>query len=49
MQNDAFPLRLRKEAVQQKQNAFHPERFRANWMPVRVKKTRQDNNLELRF
>jgi len=26
----------------------HLERFRAKWMPVRVKKTRQNNNLELR-
>ncbi|TAI65912.1 hypothetical protein CWO89_11015 [Bradyrhizobium sp. Leo170] len=25
------------------------ERFRAKWTPVRVKKTRQDKNLELRF
>jgi hypothetical protein len=25
------------------------ERFRAKWIPVRVKKTRQNNNLELRF
>jgi hypothetical protein len=24
-------------------------RFRAKWIPVRVKKTRQNNNLELRF
>jgi hypothetical protein len=26
-----------------------PERFRAKWIPVRVKKTRQNKNLELRF
>jgi hypothetical protein len=25
------------------------ERFRAKWIPVRVKKTRQNKNLELRF
>ncbi|SEC34138.1 hypothetical protein SAMN05444164_1602 [Bradyrhizobium erythrophlei] len=25
------------------------ERFRAKWTPVRVKKTRQNKNLELRF
>jgi hypothetical protein len=25
------------------------ERFRAKWIPVRVKKTRQNNNLEHRF
>jgi hypothetical protein len=25
------------------------QRFRANWIPVRVKKTRQNNNLEFRF
>jgi len=25
------------------------ERFRAQWVPVRVKKTRQNKNLELRF
>ena len=25
------------------------ERFRAKWMPVRVRKTRQKKNLELRF
>jgi hypothetical protein len=26
-----------------------PERFRAKWIPVRVKKTRQNKKLELRF
>jgi hypothetical protein len=26
-----------------------PERFRAKWIPVRVKKTRQNKNLEPRF
>ncbi|WP_142251239.1 hypothetical protein [Bradyrhizobium sp. UNPF46] len=26
-----------------------PERFRAKWTPVRVKKTRQNKKLELRF
>jgi hypothetical protein len=26
-----------------------PERFRAEWTPVRVKKTRQNESLELRF
>jgi hypothetical protein len=25
------------------------ERFRAKWIPVRVKKTRQNKNLDLRF
>jgi hypothetical protein len=25
------------------------ERFRAKWIPVRVEKTRQNKNLELRF
>jgi hypothetical protein len=25
------------------------ERFRAKWIPVRVKKTRQNRNLDLRF
>jgi hypothetical protein len=33
----------------QSEPIMRQERFRAKWTPVRVKKTRQNKNLELRF
>jgi hypothetical protein len=45
-------LRLGKETTRQATSDSllgYLERFRAKWTPVRVKKTRKNKNLELRF
>ena len=41
--------RLHKHKNRCVQDYTRLERFRAKWIPVRVKKTRQNKNLELRF
>ena len=45
----AEPLLLSRTAGSWSHQAPPLERFRAKWVPVRVKKTRQNKNLELRF
>jgi hypothetical protein len=42
----ASAIRLANASVR---SARQEERFQAKWTPVRVKKTRQNKNLELRF
>jgi hypothetical protein len=52
MREDLFypALKGAEEDRQSKSKAERrPERFQAKWQPVRVKKTRQDKNLEPRF
>jgi hypothetical protein len=46
---DALVCQAQRRLMAAKPLKSRVERFRAKWMPVRVKKTRQIKNLELRF